>query len=196
MTRNSFARACLLPALCLLVACSSQPEHEEAEAAEDDIPELTLNLPTGDCACDNPQANFTFLEKGVNALEEGAFLESLQYFQRYQRIEKSEVADIEAGIAIAYLSILPDSPIYDRDAAREAYPPLRDRITGEMELHSDVRLMQTSLDAFIAMYAQIDQLKGTNSSLRVELEKREQAIKRLRDLTLGREPEAAGLLGN
>ena len=56
--------------------------------------------------------------------------------------------------------------------------------------------MQHSLETFLANHRQIEQLKATNSGLRAELEKREQAIKRLRDLTLGRESEPAGLLGN
>ncbi len=185
-----------MSALLLLAACASQPSGESAAAEGEDLPELNLNLPTADCSCDNPQGNFTFLEKGFNSLEEGAYLESLQYFQRYQRIEKTEMADIESGIAIAYLSIIPDSPIYDRDAARQSYPPLRDRITEDMKLHGEVQLMQDSLDSFLKMYDQIEQLKETNASLRVELDKREQAIKRLRDLTLGREPEQGGLLGN
>ena len=65
-----------------------------------------------------------------------------------------------------------------------------------MKLHTEVQLMQSSLDSFLDMYTQVDRLKQTNGSLRAELEKREEAIKRLRDLTLGREPEEAGLLGN
>ena len=196
MMKETGARTLLLSLALLLAACGGQPQRDAAATEQEELPELNLNLPAGDCVCDNPQANFTFLEKGFNALEEGAYLESLQYFQRYQRIEKTDLAQVEAGIAIAYLSILPDSPIYDRDTARDSYMPLRGLVTEDMKLHSEVQLMQASLDSFMEMYDQIEQLKETNGSLRSELEKREQAIKRLRDLTLGREPEPAGLLGN
>ncbi|MEE4190038.1 MAG: hypothetical protein V2I66_00580 [Halieaceae bacterium] len=183
----------------LLIACGGQPEKEQVAAAEtagEDVPELNLNLPGPDCACQVEQDNYTFLERGLQSIEERAYLEALQYFQRYQRIEKSELAAVESGIAIAYLSILPDSPIFDRDAARDAYTRLQPRITDDMKLHTEVQLMQASMDSFLDMYTQVDRLKQTNFSLRAELEKREEAIKRLRDLTLGREPEAAGLLGN
>ena len=183
----------------LLVACGGQPEREQvnsAETAGEPVPELNLNLPGSDCACKIEQDNYTFMERGLQSMDEGAYLEALQYFQRYQRIEKSELATVESGIAIAYLSVLPESPIFDRDAARETYSELQPRITDDMNLHSEVQLMKLSMDSFLDMYTQVDRLKQTNGSLRVELEKREEAIKRLRDLTLGREPEEAGLLGN
>ncbi len=183
----------------LLVACGGQPQREQVaapETAEEEVPELNLNLNGGDCVCQPAQDNYTFLERGLQSIEERAYLEALQYFQRYQRIEKSELAAVESGIAIAYLSILPESPIFDREAARDSYRSLQPRITNDMKLHTEVQLMQSSLDSFLDMYTQVDRLKQTNGSLRAELEKREEAIKRLRDLTLGREPEEAGLLGN
>ena len=181
----------------LLSACSSQPEQEQVEEVpEEEVPEITLNLPANDCVCEQLQTTYTFIEKGFNALEDGEYLEALQYFQRYQRIENSPVANAEAGIAIAYLSSLPDSPIYDRDAAVESYTALRGDINPDMELHGEVLLMKHSLETFLDNYRQIERLKSSNGSLRAELEKREEAIKRLRDLTLGRESEPAGLLGN
>ncbi|MEE4661120.1 MAG: hypothetical protein V2J89_11675 [Halieaceae bacterium] len=185
---QSLAAAMLL---CLLLpACSSQAPREAA-SADDALPELNLNLPA-DCACSADQETFTFLEKGVNALNEGSYLESLQYFQRYQRIENTERATLEAGIAIAYLSTLPDSPIYDRSAARNAYLGLREQVEQGAALHDPVRIMQYALESFLHMYDQVEQLKQGNASLRSELEKREEAITRLRDLTLGREPAQAG----
>jgi hypothetical protein len=181
----------------LLVACGGQPVQEPLDVVEqEEVPEITLNLPANDCVCEQLQTNYTFIEKAFIALEEGEYLEALQYFQRYQRIENSAVADLESRIAIAYLSILPDSPIYDRDAAVQSYRTLRGAITPEMDLHGEVRLMRQSLETFLDNYGQIERLKVSNGSLRAELEKREEAIKRLRDLTLGRESEAAGLLGN
>ncbi len=183
----------------LLVACGGQPAREQAagnETAGEPVPELNLNLPGSDCACQVEQDNYTFLERGLESLDERAYVEALQYFQRYLRIEKSELAAVESGIAIAYLSMLPESPIFDRDAARDSYSALRPRISDDMKLHTEVALMKSSLDSFLDMHTQVDRLIQANAGLRVELEKREDAIKRLRDLTLGREPEEAGLLGN
>jgi len=186
------ALSCILPIL-LIAGCGGTPDKGAGDA--DAVPEITLNLPQTDCACTEPSQDYTFLEKGFLALEDDQYLEALQYFQRYQRIEKSPRANVEARIAIAYLSILPDSPIYDRVAARESYSALRPRITRSMELHDKVLLMKGSLDVFLELDEQVERLKESNSSLRSELDKREEALKRLRDLTLGREPEPVGLLG-
>ena len=180
----------------LLVACAGQPEEAQVDTPAEEVPEITLNLPAGDCVCEELQTNYTFIEKGFNAVEAGEYLEALQYFQRYQRIENTRLADVESRIAIAYLSTLPDSPIYDRDAAAESYRQLRGDLGDDMNLHGEIQLMQQSLETYLDNYRRIEQLKAANSSLRVELEKREEAIKRLRDLTLERESEPAGLLGN
>jgi hypothetical protein len=179
----------------LLTACGGSPERPEDSAPAEPVPELTLNLPQSDCSCEQTQQDYTFLEKGFRALEQGEYLESLQYFQRYQRIEKSETADTEARIAIAYLSILPDSPIFDRDEASSSYASLRPQIGPDLEMHEKILLMRASLETFLEMQDELDRLKQSNSNLQLELQKREDAIKRLRDLTLGRASGPASLLG-
>jgi hypothetical protein len=186
-----------LSVVLLLAGCGSTPEQAPAPLQSEAAPEITLNLPQSNCACDEVKRDYTFLEKGFNALEDGAYLESLQYFQRYQRIENTAFANTESRIAIAYLSILPDSPIFDREAAVDSYAALlRDADDNqELELHGKILIMRDSLETFFSMQHQIDQLKQGNRDLRDELLKREAAIKRLRDLTLGREPEQGGLLG-
>ena len=178
-----------------LLACGGQPEQPSDSAVQEPVPEITLNLPSSDCLCEVEQTDYTFLEKGFNALTQREYLESLQYFQRYQRIENTELADKEARIAIAYLSVIPDSPIFDRDAAQKSYSELRNSLSEDDDLHAEILMMRDSLETFLDMYNQIERLKQSNGSLRAEVEKREEAIKRLRDLTLGREPEPAGLLG-
>ena len=186
-------------ALILLVGgCGGTPQQNTPAAADEPVPEITLNLPQqsqSECQCTQKKQDYTFLEKGFNTLAAGEYLESLQYFQRYQRIEQSPTADAEARIAIAYLSILPDSPIFDRQAAAESYAQLRRDTDSDLELHGKVLIMRDSLETFFDMQRQIDQLKQGNRGLRNELQKREAAIKRLRDLTLGRESEPVGLLG-
>jgi hypothetical protein len=186
----------LLPfclSLLLLQACSSTPDQPEVPEVEEEVPELTLNLPQDSCNCIKPeQTDYTFLEKGFDALHDAEYLDALQYFQRYQRIEKTDVAGYEAGIAVAYLSILTDSPIYDSEAARESYGQLRASADPDWQVHGQVLLMRDSLETFLEMEAQIERYRQRDAYLLRELRKREDAIKRLRDLTLGREPEPAG----
>ena len=185
MLRKFALSTCIL----LLAACGGAPVQED-QANQEPLPELNLNLPVNNCNCDGlREQNYTFLEKGFMALQDGEYLESLKYFQRYQRIEKSELSNNEARIAIAYLSILPDSPIFDREAARDSYSQLQLNEASMEGMDERILLLRDSLDTFIDMEEQIERLLETNTDLRNELQKRESAIKRLRDLTLGREPE-------
>ena len=184
---NALATAGLL---LLLQACSSAPATPQsaAESAPEAVPDLILNLPeqAQDCAClVTEEADYTFLDKGFNALVAGDHIEALQYFQRYQRLESSPQANWEAGIAIAYDSMLPDSPFYDPGAARTAYGNLKDQQVGGVPIHTKALMMRDALETFVAMEQQIGDLKSANALLRQDLEKREEALKRLRELTLG-----------
>jgi hypothetical protein len=174
----------------MLQACSSTPATQQsaAEPAPEAVPELTLNLPeqAQDCACVvTEEADYTFLDKGFNALVAGDHIEAVQYFQRYQRLESSPQANWEAGIAIAYDSMLPDSPFYDPAAARTAYGNLKDQQVGGVPIHTKALMMRDALETFVAMEQQISDLESDNALLRQDLEKREEALKRLRELTLG-----------
>jgi len=178
--------------LALLVqACATVPPAGEAgaESAADPqaVPELTLNLPQQeDCTCvPESQADYTFLEKGFSALLDGDHIGAVQHFQRYQRLESSPQADWEAGIAIAYDSMLPHSPFYDPQAASKSYAGLKGQQVEGAPVHAKVLIMRDSLEIFVALREQINRLNGDNAVLKEEVAKREEALKRLRELALG-----------
>jgi hypothetical protein len=181
----------VITALLLLQACATAPVPEEtaavAQPGPQEIPELTLNLPEQqDCVCVvTEQADYTFLEKGFSALVVGDHVEAVQHFQRYQRLESSPQAAWEADIAIAYDSMMPNSPFYDPAAARKSYTRLKSEQVEGAQVHEKVLLMRDSLDIFVAMERQLSTLKGENVVLKEALEKREEALKRLRELALG-----------
>lgn len=172
-----------------LVACATPPpaEPEPAPRAPEDV-ELTLNLPAEKppCVCVEAltEEDRTFLERGMQTLAAGDYVEAIQYFQRYRRLENTPVAQWEAEIAIAYASMLPASPFYDVDAARDAYTDLQSREPQGAKHHSIV-LMQQALESFVLMDRHIEDLENRTGMLEDDLEKREQALKRLRELTLG-----------
>jgi hypothetical protein len=175
----------------ILQACAATPQVEEAAAQSvadpQEVPELTLNLPqTEDCTCvpENP-ADYTFLDKGFTALVGGDHIEAVQYFQRYRRLESSPRADWEAGIAIAYDSILPHSPFYDPQAARKSYNRLKGQQVEGVPVHEKVLIMRDSLQIFMTLRRQINRLNNDNAVLKEEVAKREEALKRLRELALG-----------
>lgn len=176
----------ILVASVILAACETFPVGPEpAEPAP--VPELTLNLPDEQtCTCvEEVTKDYTFLEKGFSALAQGDHIEAVQHFQRYQRLEKSATAEWESSIAIAYISMLSSSPFYDAEAARKSYRKLKKEYADDMQVHDKTLIMAQSLESFVVMDRHIADLENNNATLKEDLEKREEAIKRLRELTLG-----------
>ena len=181
----------------LLAACATTPEPAAlpqatapAPSPEPD-PELTLNLPAPevppDCNCDAPPSavDATFLDKGLAALNAGEYKEAVNYFRRYQRLESSAGVDWEAGIAIAYVKMLPQGPYYNWRASRDSYVRLMREPPKGMKLHPQVVLMRDNLAILVDLHTQIDDLQRETATLSETLEKREEALRRLRELTLG-----------
>ncbi|HKL63183.1 MAG TPA: hypothetical protein VJ883_07435 [Woeseiaceae bacterium] len=175
-------------ALALMAGCAGQPPAPAADSApaEEREVELTLNLPEPPtCDCPAPGADYTFLERGFRALAAGDSIEAVQYFQRYRRLEKNPTAAWEADVAIAYASILPNSPFYDLEAATRASAELQARQPTEQAPHDTSVLLARALEALVELARHLDDVEGSNAMLRQDLEKREQALRRLRELTLG-----------
>ncbi len=151
------------------------------------VPPLPLNLPElAECDCsDAPTTDYTFLEQGYRALLDGEYDEAMAEFERYQQLESTPRADLEAGIAIAYVRMLPRSSFYDPVRARKDFRLLREQNAKKLGVHDYTRLMRQSLLNLLELQDKIDKLKANNSALKDDLAKREEALKRLRDLTLG-----------
>jgi hypothetical protein len=186
----------------LLQACSTVPSSAPQQpaagpatpppAGEGAVPELQLNLPQqSQCQCPvPPPEDYTFLEKGYHALLDGEYDTAMEHFQRYQRLETTPRAQLEAGIAIAYVRMLPRSAFYDPAKARSAFQLLREQNAKELKVHNYTRLMRQALLNMLELQDEIDKLKSRNDGLKEDLKKREEALKRLRDLTLNQ--KAAG----
>lgn len=172
----------------LIQACAPAPVQEPVEApTTEEVPEITLNLPEeNNCECVTEEvADYTFLEKGYSALAAGDYVDAVQYFKSYQRLETSPEAIWEAGIAIAYVSSLPNSPFYSAEEARKSYLELSKQDWKSMNLHQQSLLMRQSLESSVIVERHVAELESSNATLREDLEKREDALKRLRELTLG-----------
>lgn len=178
----------------LLQACASAPETvtpaEEAPAkVKRDPVELTLNLPeqtTEACDC-TPEVTVdrTFLEKGFTNLAARDYREAVNYFRRYQRLESSPGVDWEANIAVAYVKMIPQSPYYNWRTARDSYLRLmREPPTG-VQLHEQIVLMRDMLPILINLHEKVNDLQSENAAVTESLEKREEALRRLRELMLG-----------
>ena len=89
-------------------------------------------------------------------------------------------------MAIAFDSTLSQSPFYDPDAARKSYRTLSKDLPENGELDPQVLLALDALANFVALYDRVDTLERENKRLQGELAKRKEALKRLREVTLGR----------
>jgi len=179
----------------LLQACAAappagdQPVVQPAVPVQKPVAELTLNLPdqaAASCAC-TPATGVdrTFLDKGFAAMVAGDHREAVNYFRRYQRLESSPGVDWEASIAIAYDKMLPDSPYYNWRTARESYLRLMREQPQGPPLHQQILLMRDALAIFSDLHTQINDLQKEHDVLTENLEKREEALRRLRELMLG-----------
>lgn len=186
MSRQRFRFYSAAVLVILLQGCAPTPV-QDPQPVPGKAPEITLNLPGNNCVCvsEAESADYTFLEKGYIALAKAEYEVAVQYFQRYGRLEKSPEAEWEVAMAIAYISSLADSPFYDADEARKSWRQLNKEDWRSMQLHQQSLLMRQSLETSITLENKVAELENSNAILRDELEKREEAIKRLRELTLG-----------
>ncbi len=187
MPCSTLSRMALVAALVLVQACATAPEEPVAATVTSDAPEITLNLPQEKpCVCTAEPANdYIFLERGFAALAAAEYEEAVEYFRRYHRLESSAEADWEAEIAVTYVMTLPDSPTHDPKEARQRFRELNEADWRSMPLHQQTLLLRQSLESFLFMSRRVIELRERNEALQEDLEKRDEAIKRLRELTLG-----------
>jgi hypothetical protein len=170
----------------LLQACAGSPPAEDPPAAAEQAsePELNLKLPDRP-GTDAQAASHNLLEKGFRALNAGDHKEAVNYFRRYQRLETSPAVNWEAEIAVAYDKMFPSSPYFNSKAASETYHRLKNQQPEGVKIHETIIMMRDALAIFVALHEKIDDEQNRIDELAETLEKREEALKRLRELTLG-----------
>jgi len=198
-TLSRFPNLLYAAALSLVLqACASTPPVAEQPATGDggSEPELTLNLPAqtdATCArCAEPAEEHNLLEKGFRALIAGDHKEAVNYFRRYQRLDSSPAVDWEAEIAVTYDKMFPKSPYYNSKAASETFHRLKRQQPEGVEVNETILMMRDALEIFVSLHQKIDDEQNQKDVLAEKidvlsenLEKREEALKRLRELTLG-----------
>ncbi len=182
------------PVVPSLATSAAPPDAPPVVTEQQPAEELNLNLPdqalgTGDYA---PVTGIdrTFLDKGFSALAAGDHREAVNYFRRHQRLESTPGADWEAGIAVAYDKMLPESPYYNWRAAHESYLRLMREQPQGIKLHQQIQLMRDALAVFAELHVRINDLQKEKRTLSENLEKRDEALRRLRELTLGQKGSA------
>ena len=165
-----------LSALLVLSGCSLLPPDAASGSADQSGSDQSAaaDLEAGVCQCpgDSPSDHFML---GLQALSQGDYAAAGEYFEEHA-LSGGEQAPREAAAGQALLDTLPEYPTEANSPAAEE--------------DADRAVLIDLVLAFIAgLEQQILDLSAENAALAVDLEKREEALKRLRELTLG-QPEA------
>ena len=190
MPKSSFSL--VLCFIILISACVSKPTENGYMETSEVSPKLNQGkdeLITKLMKFDDE--NISWLEQGFKALADGEHISAVQFFQRHSRVNNTLTADWEASIAIAYVSMLPGSPFYDMKAVRISYTQLSAWSIDDSSVNSQIVLMRDALEAFVSLHRELKDLERDNELLEATLAKRESALRRLRELTLGQQREAA-----
>ncbi len=164
-----------LSALFVLSGCSLQPTDAASGHDQSGSGQSTVNdLETSECQCrsDSPTDDFML---GLRALSRGDYATAGQHFEEHAHSDV-EQAPKEAAAGQALANTLSQYPVGED-------PSTADEVTNRAMLIDLVLVMIAGLEQ------QISDLSAENAALAVDLEKREEALKRLRELTLG-QPEA------
>ena len=164
-----------LSALLVLSGCSLQPS--DAASGSGDQSGSDQSATSGPeaivCQCPNDSPSDDFM-LGLQALSQGDYAAAGQHFEEHA-FSGGEEAPGEAATGQALADTLSEYP-----GGEDSY--MADEVTDRAMLIDLVLVLIAGLEQKVA------ELSAENAALAVDLEKREEALKRLRELTLG-QPE-------
>lgn len=186
----------LIGLIALLNACAStsferlaSPDNPRTSQATPSS-SVTPNSPLA-CEPDIDLATESSLRKLALANEWHSALQYQSAFEAYEAVlaeHSSLLSDAYALWGIIALRLDRENPDYNREAAQTAIYVLDQRaqqaLTGEAA--NEARLLWFSTQLMIAADVSKDQVMSENIQLNKELAQREEAIQRLRELTLGK----------
>ena len=183
------ARAYIIVLTVVIIsACSVNPPSYRKTPPERAKPvtELNLNLAKKQQGGYQPDlSDQSFLNMGLDALEQGSYIESLRNFKKHLRADNTQTSELNARLAINYLIFIPSSPVHDLKKAKKMYRQLRKKMTEDVVLNRRVQFIKKSMEVFLLFEKHIAALETENLNLQDDLKRREEALKRLRDLALG-----------
>jgi len=165
-----------LSALLLLSSCALQPSDSASGNAEQSGSDQSpaSERETGVCQCSGDSPSDLFM-LGLQALSQGDYVAAGERFQEHA-LSGGEQAPREAAAGQALIETLSEHSI---EGGPSAVGEVSDRAV----------LIDLVLVLIAGLEQQIANLGAENATLVADLDKREEALKRLRELTLG-QPEA------
>lgn len=175
MSPDSFSRFALPVATMILLAGCASPEPT-ATQPEQEVTAVELNLPEpqpiAPCDCEAlavPDENY--FDRGVRALAARDYEQAAIYFERHRESGGSE-AQREADVGAAFVALMTEASIATGEG-------------GASGVDERAEVMILALAAVQTLEGRIEALDALNKAISEDLEKREEALKRLRELTLG-----------
>jgi hypothetical protein len=158
----------------LVVAGCVSPESAAPEP-EPKVSAAELNLPdplAAGCDCEEiVVVEENYFDRGVRALAARDYDQAATYFERHRDSAGSE-AQREADVGIAFVTLMSEASIATADTAASG-------------VDERAEVMILALAAVQTLEGRLEALDALNKAISEDLEKREEALKRLRDLTLG-----------
>ena len=178
VTRSYFSCSVIAGLLLPLVAgCAStapEPVPPVPPANELNLNMLEPRAAATDCDCDAlAVSQENYFDRGVRALAARDYDQAIIYFERHRELVSPE-AKREADVGLAFVTLLRQKSMIANDGFVDG-------------IDERAEVMILALAAVRALEEQIDTINALNKTLSKDLEKREDALKRLRDLTLGQE---------
>ena len=167
---------CFLSLLIVLtVGCASQTPTEEPVSAAGETKSTEQTDGSTSCDCETgAEAVWSDFDRGIQALADREYGVARIHFEKHREGGSvQEVREAEVGIAFATLMAEADSMTEEAE--------FTDRLDERAEV------MVLALAAMQALEGQLESLDAINAALTDDLEKRDEAIKRLRELTLGQQ---------
>ena len=167
----------VLAGILLVTGCATPEAPDAAPDAESDAVELNLPDPSvaePDCNCEElllPVAEENNFDRGVRALAARDYEQAKIYFERHRASGGSE-AQREADVGIAFVTLMSETSLVSDEQ-------------GSSGVDERAEVMILALAAVQTLEGRLEALNAINEALSKDLEKREEALKRLRELTLG-----------
>ena len=161
-----------LSALLVLSGCSLLPPDAASGSADQSGSDQSAaaDLEAGVCQCpgDSPSDHFML---GLQALSQGDYAAAGEYFEEHA-LSGGEQAPREAAAGQALADTLYEYLIGEDSSTAD-------------EVNDRAMLIDLVLVLIAGLEQKVAELSAENAALAVDLEKREEALKRLRELTLG-----------
>ena len=168
-------------------ACTHQPSLPELACApadaviEDAVPAVGEQPPA-----EAPRALPTDLQLAQAAFDRGDHAVALQTWEKVLAAEPSVGDGVRARLGIMLLRLSPSSALADRRAAGTLLAEL-EREVRDNGLYDEFALDMALLRALMSQESEITKLAESNQALRAELAAREALIRKLRELSSGRD---------